>query len=77
MEKTEVLKQKEVKILKCSKRGKEYIYDTISQKCPECGGTIKEGDRRKIKGSLFLNYAYTHISNSSLEAVSDHADFRL
>ncbi len=36
MEKTEVLKQKEVKILKCEKCGKEYVFDSISQKCPEC-----------------------------------------
>ena len=31
MEKTEVSKQKEVKILKCDKCGKEYVFDSISQ----------------------------------------------
>ena len=42
MEKKEELKQKEVKILKCVKCGKEYIFDVLSQKCPECGGALKK-----------------------------------
>jgi hypothetical protein len=45
MERKEELKQKEVKILKCIKCikcGKEYVFDVLSQKCPECGGTLKK-----------------------------------
>ena len=42
MEKKEELKLKEEKILKCEKCGKEYVFDSISQKCPECGGTLKK-----------------------------------
>jgi len=42
MEREEELKQKEVKILKCAKCGKEYVFDTLSQKCPECGGNLKK-----------------------------------
>ena len=37
-----MLKQKELKILKCEKCGKEYVFDSISQKCPECGGTVRK-----------------------------------
>jgi Zn finger protein HypA/HybF involved in hydrogenase expression len=43
METKKELKQKEVKILKCVKCGKEYVFDTLSQKCPECEGTLKKG----------------------------------
>ena len=42
MERKEVEKQKEVKILKCVKCGKEYIFDSASQNCPECGGALKK-----------------------------------
>jgi len=31
METKEALKQKEMKILKCVKCGKEYVFDTLSQ----------------------------------------------
>jgi threonine synthase len=42
MKTKEELKQKEVKILKCTKCGKEYIFDVLSQRCPECGGTLEK-----------------------------------
>jgi rubrerythrin len=42
MERKEELKQKEVKILKCVKCGKGYVFDVLSQKCPECGETLKK-----------------------------------
>jgi Zn finger protein HypA/HybF involved in hydrogenase expression len=42
MERKEEPRQKEVKILKCMKCGKEYIFDALSQKCPACGGTLKK-----------------------------------
>mgnify|MGYP001095081437 CR=1 FL=1 len=42
MEKKEELKRKEVKILKCVKCGKEYIFDVLSQKWTECRGTLKK-----------------------------------
>jgi len=34
---------KEIKILRCKKCGKEYIYDWASDICPECKGALKEG----------------------------------
>lgn len=33
--------QKKVKILKCVKCGKEYIFDSNHQICPECNGQLK------------------------------------
>jgi hypothetical protein len=42
MEKREELKLKEEKILKCERYGKEYVFDSISQKPSECGGTLKK-----------------------------------
>ncbi len=38
----EKLKPKEAKILKCVKCGKEYVYDMLSRRCPECGGGLKK-----------------------------------
>ena len=42
METKREVKRKEVKILKCVKCGKEYIFDVLSQKCLECGGALKK-----------------------------------
>ena len=33
--------RKEVKISRCTKCGKEYIFDTFSHICPDCGKTLK------------------------------------
>jgi hypothetical protein len=33
--------KKEVKILKCEKCGKEYLFDSVSQYYSECGGILK------------------------------------
>ena len=43
MEERQATKQKEIKVLKCAKCGKEYIFDSVSQHCPECGGALKKG----------------------------------
>ena len=32
---------KQVKLLKCAKCGRAYIFDSFSQRCPECGGTLQ------------------------------------
>jgi len=42
VEKKEGPERKQVKILKCAKCGKEYIYDSVSRSCPECRGSLKE-----------------------------------
>jgi len=42
MERKEEPGLKQVKILKCVKCGKEYIYDSVSRRCPECQGSLKE-----------------------------------
>ncbi len=41
MEKKQEPERKEVKILKCIKCGKEYIFDSVSRYCPECKGALK------------------------------------
>jgi Zn finger protein HypA/HybF involved in hydrogenase expression len=42
MERKEESKLKKVKILKCVNCGKEYIFDSDHQYCPECKGVLKE-----------------------------------
>jgi rRNA maturation endonuclease Nob1 len=41
MEKRLEIKRKEIKVLRCIKCGKEYIYDSVSRRCLECGGTLE------------------------------------
>ena len=38
---TQEMELKEAKILKCIECGKEYIFDSFSHRCPECGGALK------------------------------------
>ncbi len=42
MEGKEEPEQKQLKILKCTECGKEYIFDSVSKYCPECRGLLKE-----------------------------------
>lgn len=42
MERKEGPERKEVKILKCVKCGKEYIFDSVSRNCPGCKGALKK-----------------------------------
>ena len=42
MENKEETKHKEVKILKCIRCGKEYIFDSDHKRCPECKGDLQE-----------------------------------
>ena len=42
MNDVETPEKKEVKILKCLKCGKEYIYDSTSKYCPECHGALEK-----------------------------------
>ncbi len=37
----------QVKILKCDRCGREYIFDTNSRICPECKGTLKATTQNK------------------------------
>jgi hypothetical protein len=45
METKEGPEQKKVKILKCVRCGREYIFDSDNRTCPECKGKLKEGYR--------------------------------
>jgi predicted N-acetyltransferase YhbS len=36
------LQRREMKILKCVKCGKGYVFDSVSQKCPDCHGALKK-----------------------------------
>ena len=42
MKDVETPKKKGVTILKCSKWGKEYIYDSTGKYCPECHGALEK-----------------------------------
>ena len=35
-------KRKETKVLQCAKCGEEYVFDSVSQHCPQCGGALKK-----------------------------------
>jgi Zn finger protein HypA/HybF involved in hydrogenase expression len=41
MERKDEKQQKTVKVLRCAKCGKEYIFDSVSRTCPECKGALK------------------------------------
>ncbi len=42
MESAKKPQRKEMEILKCANCGKEYIFDSVSQNCPQCKGTLKK-----------------------------------
>ncbi len=42
MERKEGPQRKEIKILKCVRCGKEYVFDSVSQNCPDCHGALKK-----------------------------------
>jgi predicted N-acetyltransferase YhbS len=42
MEEKEGTQQKETKILKCVKCGKVYIFDSVSEHCPDCHGALRK-----------------------------------
>jgi predicted Zn-ribbon and HTH transcriptional regulator len=42
MERKEGPQQKTVKLLRCTKCGREYIFDSVSRTCPECKGALKQ-----------------------------------
>ena len=42
MERKKETQQKTVKLLRCAKCGKEYIFDSVGRTCPECKGDLKQ-----------------------------------